>query len=386
MSPQEFEQALHDAEVKLARLKALYEQWFQGIEKLEPTVPRKDLDRFLDILKRNVPRNTALRFRMQQLVARYGTYVIYWQRVARQIEEGTLHRDIVKARRKQMQQTQKRQEQQAFELDVDVDVEMDDLLADEPAKPPPSTVVPRVAPRTSDLDAILGTLAPPADDPNKARSARPLSPFAMARAAPAASATFGKPKDKPASAAATVVLPSAPSTTPVPAPVSVVAPKPVVPPKPVVAPPKPIIAPPIAAPTAAIPKPVAPPPVAAPPAAPIARAVVPAPSAPRPMAPAVPRPAPPIAPPPVAAPKPAAPVAAARPSGDLDDGQMRAIYSRYVDARKKNNERADVRYEALAESVQKMMPKLREKHAGKPIDFEIVLQNGKVGLKPKVGG
>lgn len=380
MSPQEFEQALHDAEVKLARLKALYEQWFQGIEKLEPTVPRKDLDRFLDILKRNVPRNTALRFRMQQLVARYGTYVIYWQRVARQIEEGTLHRDIVKARRKQMQQTQKRQEQQAFELDVDVDVEMDDLLADEPAKPPPSTVVPRVAPRTSDLDAILGTLAPPADDPNKARSARPLSPFAMARAAPAASATFGKPKDKPASAAATVVLPSAPSTTPVPAPVSVVAPKPVVPP------PKPIIAPPIAAPTAAIPKPVAPPPVAAPPAAPIARAVVPAPSAPRPMAPAVPRPAPPIAPPPVAAPKPAAPVAAARPSGDLDDGQMRAIYSRYVDARKKNNERADVRYEALAESVQKMMPKLREKHAGKPIDFEIVLQNGKVGLKPKVGG
>ena len=65
---------------------------------------------------------------------------------------------------------------------------------------------------------------------------------------------------------------------------------------------------------------------------------------------------------------------------------MRAIYSRYVDARRQNNERTDVRYESLAESVQKMMPKLREKHAGKPIDFEIVLQNGKVGLKPKVGG
>ena len=65
---------------------------------------------------------------------------------------------------------------------------------------------------------------------------------------------------------------------------------------------------------------------------------------------------------------------------------MRAIYSRYVDARRQNNERTDVRYEVLAESVKKMMPKLREKHAGKAIDFEIVLQNGKVGLKPKVGG
>jgi hypothetical protein len=65
---------------------------------------------------------------------------------------------------------------------------------------------------------------------------------------------------------------------------------------------------------------------------------------------------------------------------------MRAIHASYVDARRKNNEGADVRYEALAESVEKMIPKLREKHGGKAIDFEVVVQNGKVGLKPKVDG
>jgi hypothetical protein len=85
MTPGEYEHLLHDAEVRLTRLKALYEQFFQGIEKLEPTVPRKELDRVLEILRKNQPRNTALRFRTQMLTARYGTYQTYWQRIARQI-------------------------------------------------------------------------------------------------------------------------------------------------------------------------------------------------------------------------------------------------------------------------------------------------------------
>lgn len=66
---------------------------------------------------------------------------------------------------------------------------------------------------------------------------------------------------------------------------------------------------------------------------------------------------------------------------------MRALYDRYLDARKQNNERVDnVKFETLQTSVEKMLPKLREKHAGKQIDFEVVVQDGKVGLKPKVRG
>jgi cell division protein FtsQ len=94
----EFEQRLHDAEVRLARLKALYEQWFQGIERIEPQIARKELERSLELLKREQPRNTALRFRCQQLSARYGTYGIYWGRIAKQIEEGTYRRDLQRAR------------------------------------------------------------------------------------------------------------------------------------------------------------------------------------------------------------------------------------------------------------------------------------------------
>jgi len=63
---------------------------------------------------------------------------------------------------------------------------------------------------------------------------------------------------------------------------------------------------------------------------------------------------------------------------------MRRVYQEYMAARRRNNERTDnVRYETIQKSIQKMMPKLQEKHRGKKIDFEVVVRNGKVGLKPK---
>ena len=64
---------------------------------------------------------------------------------------------------------------------------------------------------------------------------------------------------------------------------------------------------------------------------------------------------------------------------------IRKLYDQYVDARRRNNESTDnVRYETVAESVKKMVPKLREKHGDKKIDFEVVVQNGRVGLRPKI--
>ena len=43
----------------------------------------------------------------------------------------------------------------------------------------------------------------------------------------------------------------------------------------------------------------------------------------------------------------------------------------------------EVRYEALVGSIQKMLPELAKKHQGKRIDFEVVVKDGRVGLKPK---
>ena len=73
-----------------------------------------------------------------------------------------------------------------------------------------------------------------------------------------------------------------------------------------------------------------------------------------------------------------------RPSVDasLGDQRMRRLYDEYAAARRKNNE-GDVRFETLASSIQRMLPDLRKKHEGKQIDFEVVVKDGRVGLKPK---
>ena len=64
---------------------------------------------------------------------------------------------------------------------------------------------------------------------------------------------------------------------------------------------------------------------------------------------------------------------------------MRQIYESYVDAKRKNNERTDnLDYEKVAKSLKKMVPKLDRKHKGKKIDFQVVVKDGKVGLKPVV--
>jgi hypothetical protein len=69
-------------------------------------------------------------------------------------------------------------------------------------------------------------------------------------------------------------------------------------------------------------------------------------------------------------------------STGIADDHMRKIYERYVEARRQNQERTDVKFESVASSVRGMMPKLMQKHAGKNIDFEIVVKDGKVALKP----
>lgn len=69
--------------------------------------------------------------------------------------------------------------------------------------------------------------------------------------------------------------------------------------------------------------------------------------------------------------------------GGLSDAQIQSIYQRYVDARRQNKERTDnVKIETVAKTVRQMLPKLTQKHAGKQIDFEVVVKDGRVALKP----
>jgi hypothetical protein len=85
-------------EKRIDQLKTNYELYFQGIDRLQPSAEHKGVKDSVLELRRSTTRNTALRFKINQLVARMNTFETYWNRITRQIEEGTYHRDLFKAR------------------------------------------------------------------------------------------------------------------------------------------------------------------------------------------------------------------------------------------------------------------------------------------------
>ena len=99
MDNAELEVALEELENRLERLRALYEQYFMGIERIEPSIARKDVDRRIYVLRREKIRNTARRFKLQTIISRYNTFQQYWQRICREIELGTYKRHLIKAER-----------------------------------------------------------------------------------------------------------------------------------------------------------------------------------------------------------------------------------------------------------------------------------------------
>jgi hypothetical protein len=128
--PSETEVLVAELETRLDRLRALYEQYFLGFEKLEPLVPRKDIERRFDVLRRVQFRNTALRFRFQQSQQRYNTYTSYWGRIVRQIENGTYVRHLKRAQAKagaaQLENTKP-----DADLELDIDVALDDMPSED---------------------------------------------------------------------------------------------------------------------------------------------------------------------------------------------------------------------------------------------------------------
>lgn len=85
---------LNKLEEHLKQLQIRYEQYFGGIEKREPIKDReliaKQLNQFVN--RRIV--QTDLRFRSQNLAARFHSYCGHWDRTLRLIEEGRYHRGV----------------------------------------------------------------------------------------------------------------------------------------------------------------------------------------------------------------------------------------------------------------------------------------------------
>lgn len=132
-------------EREIDELRATYELFFMGVEKVEPQPQRDLLKSKLRRFQENKPRNTAIKFRVQQLKARMVSLENYWQRTMRQKEAGTYHRDIARLKRreaerlKKEQLAQRRSEPEAESVDI---VESGDSIVADDAR---AVVTPRTA-------------------------------------------------------------------------------------------------------------------------------------------------------------------------------------------------------------------------------------------------
>ncbi len=92
MTPAELDLALRSVEDRIEKLKVQYDMYFSGFERKLPLQPRRELDAAVMQLRREPVRATATRFRVQNVIQKFGTYAQKWDRVLLQIEQGTLKR------------------------------------------------------------------------------------------------------------------------------------------------------------------------------------------------------------------------------------------------------------------------------------------------------
>ena len=110
------DKTLDELEHKIDRVRTLYEQYFMGIEKMEPLVARKECTRLILGLAQQHIRNTGARFRFHSLQQKWNIYVTYWNRTMREIEAGTYRRDVARLTRKVDREGGEITEEAAFEL------------------------------------------------------------------------------------------------------------------------------------------------------------------------------------------------------------------------------------------------------------------------------
>ena len=135
MSPAERDD-LAGLEEEFKLLRTAYEKYFAGVERVEPL---KDRDQVKVALRRMMTArtpNTATRYRLQTLQASLITYESYWNRVARQIEEGTYHRDVFRLERKMALEAPPKERAAAAPADASG---ADPKAAGAPLPPAPST-------------------------------------------------------------------------------------------------------------------------------------------------------------------------------------------------------------------------------------------------------
>ena len=88
---------LRRLEEMLNDLKVDYEQYFMGITLYSPDKLHKEVKRQIRHLRKAPFKKPWASYKLRSLEGRYHTFNDYWQRVIRQKEEGTYHKDVFKA-------------------------------------------------------------------------------------------------------------------------------------------------------------------------------------------------------------------------------------------------------------------------------------------------
>lgn len=84
-----FKEDLDILDTKIKKLKADYEQYFTKALKKEPAALRDEIDRIILRCSNQQVTNTSLKFRYSTLASKYTSYKQFWNRILRQVEEGT---------------------------------------------------------------------------------------------------------------------------------------------------------------------------------------------------------------------------------------------------------------------------------------------------------
>lgn len=93
----DFAVELDKLENSLEELKVQFEQHFMGMRPLAPNDLLNQVKRSFRRLRKAPFRNSQVNFRLHGLEGRYHIYNMYWERVLKQRDEGTYHRDLFKA-------------------------------------------------------------------------------------------------------------------------------------------------------------------------------------------------------------------------------------------------------------------------------------------------
>ena len=158
-----------ELEEAIAALRMSYEQYFLGIERRPPTTEHNELKRRMQKLKGGFIRQTALKFRIQSIQAKFTTYERLWSRTIQEIENGTYRRDLFKAKLHAQERAAKEAEKASEKIAE---------RAERIEKPEPSAPAPAAAARPG--------APPPAKGPSPAQPAAPVLPSAPRAAAPTA--------------------------------------------------------------------------------------------------------------------------------------------------------------------------------------------------------